>query len=167
MRGGQCIQRVHVCAAPEQVDRRDRFDPGIPVQRFRHSRHVDVKGVGLDVDKNRRRARQRHGAGGREEGERNRHHPIARADVKGFKRQQQGVRTGGATDGECRSTICGELLLNAPHLFAQDELRRIDNARDRGHDFVAQRRGLRGQIEKADLHVHLCWALAHAANRAE
>jgi hypothetical protein len=50
-----------------------------------------------------------------------------------------------------------------PHRFAKDELRGIDDAPDGGHNFVAQRRGLRGQIEKSNLSQFLYGGLAHAA----
>jgi hypothetical protein len=54
-------------------------------------------------------------------------------------------------------------LFHAAHLLAEDKLRGIDNAREGGQNFVAQRRGLRSQVEKPDLSQLLCGGLPHAA----
>ena len=69
---------------------------------------VDVEGGGIDVHEDRRRAEEADHLGGCDEGEGGREDGVARADLEGHERHEQGVGARGAADGVFRADVAGE-----------------------------------------------------------
>ena len=73
-------------------------------------RRIDVERVRIDVGEDRPGAQPGDGAGGGEEGEAGQDHLVARPDVQGHQRQQQGVAARGTADGVPRLAVVGHAL---------------------------------------------------------
>ncbi len=74
---------------------------------------VHVVGVGQDIDEDRAGADERHDFGAGDEGEAGHEHRVARPDVPGAQRDQQGVGAVGAGERVLRAGERCERLLEA------------------------------------------------------
>jgi hypothetical protein len=95
------------------------------------------------------------GAGRGEKGERRGNDLIASADVQGAHGEQDRVRTVGATDGMRRVRQRSHFRFERRHRVAEDERLGVHDAHDGGHDFVADRRVLRLEVEQGYGHAEL------------
>ena len=86
--------------------------------------------------------------GGRDEGERGREDGVARADVEGHERHEEGVGPRGAADGVFHADIAGEGLLQLPDLRAVDVLAVGEDPRHVRIQFIRDAPLLRGQIDE-------------------
>ena len=127
------------------MDRDDR--PRSRRDRRFDLRRVDVVGIGLDVDENRFGAGSPDRAGGGEERVRRRDHLIAGADTASHQRQEQRIRSRGAADTASHAAILGQLGLERFHFRAHHEHLALEEPKDHGLDFVADRLILRLQVE--------------------
>ena len=93
-----------------------------------------------------------HSASGRKECERCGDDLVASADVERAQRQQQGVRTVGATNGVLDLRQAGDAALELRDGIAKDERLLIHDVHHRGNDFVADGGVLRLQVEKRNGH---------------
>ena len=104
-------------ALAEQVDRHDglggRRDPPLD------GRRIDVERGRVDVGEDGPGAQPGDGAGRGEEGEAGQDHLVARPDVEGHQRQQQGVAARGAAHGVLRLAILRDALFEPFDLRAR------------------------------------------------
>ncbi len=84
-------ERVIIGTLAEQVDRDDRAGP--VGNRSANRRGIDIEAHRIDIDQNRRRAKQRDHFGGGDIAERRRDHLVAAPDAERHQRQLQRVRT--------------------------------------------------------------------------
>ncbi len=138
----------------EQVDRDDaaRLEPIAFGRRdgAREAGHVDIEGLGVDIDEDRRRAEQRHDFGGGAEGEGRTKHGIAGADTLRHQHQQQRVGAAGATHRMAGPGERRKVGFELPHFRAHDELAVIEHARDRRVDCGTEPAALRGDVDERD-----------------
>ena len=124
---GDPVDGVHVRTLAEQVNRHDRSRAR---RDFRFDLlRINVECVGVDVGEDRRGPEPADGAGGGEKGERRHDDFVARPDLQGVQRQQQGIGAGRAADGVRGPAIGGHLALQGRDLRAQDHLARRKDAR--------------------------------------
>jgi hypothetical protein len=99
--------RVHVSTLPEQMDWHDRFgflgDSSFDLGR------VNVVRVGANVDEDGLRTSPADCSCCCEECKRRRDDFIALTDFQAHQRQQQGIGTGGASDGFPRIAVLGDI----------------------------------------------------------
>ena len=138
----------HVDAAAVEVDRDDR--PGPLRDGGLQPGHVHQQRFRVDVDKARERATACDRFGGGGEGVRDRDHLIAGTDAERPQRQLQGIRAVAAGDRLARAAVGGELSFEVAHLLPLDEVRRGEDAVDRGLDFGSKLRVLRLEVGKRD-----------------
>ena len=116
---GEVPQRRHVRALAEEV----HGQQAAGARRHRHLRGGGVHqvGAGLDVREDRHRPGADDGGHGRHRRVGDGDHLVARADVQGLQRQEEGVGTVGHPDPVCALDAGGERLLEVAHLLAQDQ----------------------------------------------
>jgi hypothetical protein len=113
---------------------------------------VEVVGARLDVHEAWARARARDGPGGGEEGEGRGQDFVARAHVEREEGEEDGVGAGAAADGARRVRVAREFGFEQPHVLAEDELLRVEDAFDRRAQLLAQGSVLLFEVEQGDLH---------------
>ncbi len=114
-------------------------------------RRVDVEGGGIDVHEDRRRAEEADHLGGCDEGEGGREDGVARTDLEGHERHQEGVGARGAADGMLHADVGGERRFQFPDLRAVDVLAVGENPGDVGVQFFRNAPLLGGQVDKIHL----------------
>ena len=132
VRAGQVHDRRHVGRVAEDVDRQDRPRRGADARLDR--RGVEAVGDRVDVAEDRRGAHPGDGLGRGVEGVRGGDDLVARPDVQGVERDDEGV---GAV-GDARAGPAAEALrdgrLQGPPLGAEDEAPAVEHPRDGGVD---------------------------------
>ena len=137
VRLGQALRAVHVRRLAEQMHRDDRL--GVAGDAPLGGGKVDVE-IGVKrVDEHRRRTGAGHRAGGREKRERRAQHFVARADAQRHQREQQRVGARADADGVPRPDRLGGERLEPGHLRPEDELRRVEHAREGGLQLCGER----------------------------
>ena len=128
--------RIHVGGASKQMDGDDRLRPLADL--LRHVGRVDQIGDRIDVGEDRHRAESRDGAGGGEEGVAGQDHLVARLDVKGHQRQEQGVAAGGARDHVRHAERLREFGFQVVNVWAEHEFSGVADTVEGTADRVAE-----------------------------
>lgn len=112
---------------------------GEPTRIHPVPRSLDIheKGAGAEVD---------HGAGGGEEGERDRDHSVPRPDTEGPEGKEQGIGARSHPHGVPHPAVVRDLLLKRRPLGAQDEALALEYGGHRRLDLVLEGRVLGPQI---------------------
>src|SRR5687767_10264934 len=113
-------------------------DARVCVQGCGYAAHVQVKGIVFDVGKDGSRASPDDSSSSREESVRRDDNFVAWTDAESEQREVKRVGPGGTADRTCGTAIGGDLALKGRDLFAEDELLRVDQARDCRKHFIAE-----------------------------
>jgi hypothetical protein len=115
-------------------------------------RGVEVVGARLDVHEAGARARARDGPGGGEEGEGRGQDLAPSAHVEREQGEEDGVGARAAADGVRRVRVAREFGFEQPHVLAEDELLRVEDAFDRRAQLFAQRGVLCLEVKERYVH---------------
>ena len=151
---GNCCHRVVIRRQAEQIDRNDGLGREPLLLRHRNGAlqapAIDVESRLVDIDKDRRRAKQsddfRRGA----KGESGTEHRIAAADALGHQHQQERIGAAGAADGVARAAECGEIPLEGLHLGAHDELAMCEHPRNGVINGATEAAALGGHVDEGN-----------------
>ena len=146
---GQALHAVHVRRLAKQMHRDDRL--GVAGNAPLGGGDVDVE-IGVKrVDEHRRRAGAGDRACGCKKRERRAQHLVAGADAQRHQRKQQRVGAGADPNNVPRPNRLGGPILEPGHLRPEDELRRVEHAREGGLQLSGEWLVLCAKIEQRDV----------------
>src|SRR5260370_28841094 len=116
--------------------------------RFKCDWSSDVCSSDLDISEHRRGADERHGLGGRAEGEARADHRIARAYSLGHEHHQQRISAARACHRMAGTAEGRERRFELSHLGTENELTMVEHAGDPAIDAVTKPAALGGDVDE-------------------
>jgi len=153
MSGGDGAQRVRICWVSEQVDRHDRAQPVAVLGGRGDALGIECETVGDHVGEHRLGAESGDCRGCCDERQRRDDHLVARADAESHQREQQCIRSGGATDRVLALADSGERRLELLDFASEHEVTAVEDAAQRGIELRAHGAQSRLEIDQPDAHA--------------
>lgn len=148
VRFGELQNRVHVRGEAEEMDGHD--GAGLRGNRGFDFLWVNVESQGINIDKDGLGADVSNGPSGGDEAEGCGDDFLTGADLCGKKRKDQSVGARGAADSVLGIEFGGNFLFQFFDFRAKDEILRVHDTRNRGHDFITNRSELRTKVEEVE-----------------
>ncbi len=144
----EAANSIHIGATAEQVHRHDGSYARMAREHRADGIDMEIERVRIDICEYGNSLQMSDAARGGEKRIRRRQYLIAGSDSDRHERQHDRIGTGGAADSEASAAIGRDLALEALDGLAQDELLRIEQPGDFGHDGIPDVAVLTCEVEK-------------------